>query len=185
MTAKLSISLFVFGFVFKPQDFSSQAFSLTDVTGVSSNRGRRHKLCYSKKWVQDDYGITSIDDFETPRVNNRHSASDWLYNMRTLSRSSVLREIRHPVLSVSAWSTFITLIHRFLMACTSTHLQNIAVKMCIGTQIHSLLVSSLGLLLVFRTNSAYQRFTVGAYCEWTIAFNYSRHSLLQIVDILP
>jgi len=33
--------------------------------------------------------------------------------------------------------------------------------MCIPTQPHSLLVSSLGLLLVFRTNSAYQRFVEG------------------------
>ena len=36
-----------------------------------------------------------------------------------------------------------------------------AKKMCIPTQPHSLMVSALGLLLVFRTNSAYQRFAEG------------------------
>lgn len=93
-------------------------------------------------------------------LNNRHSASDWLYNMKSLPQSGVLREIRNPVLSVFAWACFISVLHRVLSRSTVGWLRTLGQRIPIPGTAHSYLVSALGLLLVFRTNSAYQRFNV-------------------------
>lgn len=90
-------------------------------------------------------------------VNNRHSSSDWLYNLKTLPNSSVLREVKGPVLTLTAWATIVSVVHRLLLWKGKTQL---AANMALPLVAHSLLVSSLGLLLVFRTNSSYQRFLV-------------------------
>ena len=98
---------------------------------------------------------------DTPSyLNNRHSASDWLYNLKTIPNSSVLKEIRNPVLAVLGWSTLASLLHRILACSGKASLMAMSQNMCVPHSAHSFLVSSLGLLLVFRTNSAYQRFMV-------------------------
>ena len=101
-----------------------------------------------------------LDNPKQELLNNRHSASDWLYNVKSLPQSGVLREIRNPVLSVFGWATFVSLVQRFMMHSKANAIQSLATKMCIPGVAHSFLMSSLGLLLVFRTNSAYQRFNV-------------------------
>jgi hypothetical protein len=93
-------------------------------------------------------------------VNNRHAASDWLYNVKSLPNSQVLREIRNPVLSVAGWSFAVSVVQRVLSLSSRDALSGVARSMCIPGTAHSFLVSALGLLLVFRTNSAYQRFYV-------------------------
>jgi hypothetical protein len=95
-----------------------------------------------------------------PVLNNRHSASDWLYNMKSMPQSRVLRDIRNPVLSVAGWSFVVSVAQRLLSSSSNDALTSFGRSMCIPGTAHGLLVSSLGLLLVFRTNSAYQRFNV-------------------------
>jgi hypothetical protein len=90
-------------------------------------------------------------------INNRHSANDWLYNLQTIPKSSVLREIKHPVLTLTGWATLVGVLHKMLLWSGRS---NFASNLCIPPAAHGFLVSSLGLLLVFRTNSAYQRFLV-------------------------
>jgi Bestrophin, RFP-TM, chloride channel len=110
-----------------------------------------------------DYDIDARRSTSTTNdssINNRHSASDWLYNVMSLPKSSVLRDIRNPVLTIAVWSTLVSLVQRFLATRSSRMLQTMAANMCVGPTPHNFLVSSLGLLLVFRTNSAYQRFYV-------------------------
>lgn len=97
---------------------------------------------------------------DEPALNNRHSASDWLYNLKTIHKSSVLREIRNPVVSVAVWGTIIAVVQKLLAHSGTAALQSLSQNMCVPSSAHSFLVSSLGLLLVFRTNSAYQRFMV-------------------------
>jgi predicted membrane chloride channel (bestrophin family) len=94
-------------------------------------------------------------------LNNRHSASDWLYNVRSLPESKVLREIRNPVLAVFLWSLAVSGLHALGARSSRPLWRNLARHMCIPGTAHSFLVSALGLLLVFRTNSAYQRFNEG------------------------
>ena len=86
--------------------------------------------------------------------SNRHSSKDWLHNFRTIRNSTVLREIRNPVISSSVWAAAVAVVHKLLPTAAAS-------KMCIPIFGHSLVVSMLGLLLVFRTNSAYQRFLEG------------------------
>jgi predicted membrane chloride channel (bestrophin family) len=95
------------------------------------------------------------------RVNNHISSRDWLYNMKTISKSTVLKEICNPVLSLTSWASIFAIAHRFMATSSIPLLNSISTNMSIGLGVHSFLVSSLGLLLVFRTNSAYQRFVEG------------------------
>lgn len=102
-------------------------------------------------------------DHEEERLEhsiNRCSSSDWLHNIKTIGESTVLSEIRNPVITVAVWSQIVAIAHRIMRKSTSACMNKIAENMCITHVSHSFLVSSIGLLLVFRTNSAYQRFTV-------------------------
>lgn len=59
---------------------------------------------------------------------------------------------------MTSWATVISLAYRHLLRTNPVAAQ----RMCLPATPHSLMVSALGLLLVFRTNSAYQRFAVRA-----------------------
>ena len=122
-----------------------------------------------------------------PQVNHRHSARDWIHNVASLPHSSILRDIREPVLAVVAWSTVVSAVHRLLMASTNPVWAGLGANLQVGPTAHSFLVSSLGLLLVFRTNSAYQRFAVSTKYSTNLVgqrfdlFNrFKRHFLLAI-----
>jgi len=102
--------------------------------------------------------------------SDRYSSRDWLHNTITLPNSAILREIRSPVLAITSWATFLSLLHRkFLLN------NNLVAAECmyIPGSPHSLMMSALGLLLVFRTNSAYQRFAEGRQI-WEHIVNASR-----------
>ena len=109
-----------------------------------------------------------MDTFADPN-DKRYSASDWFHNMRSLPNSAILREIRGPVGWIAAWSTLVSVVHKL---CNMGGMGHIANRMCLGSTPHSLIASSIGLLLVFRTNSAYQRFRVSAawppFCTYSI-----------------
>jgi predicted membrane chloride channel (bestrophin family) len=123
-------------------------------------------------------------------LNNRHSASDWWYNVRSLPHSKVLREVRSPVLAVAGWSLVVSVLYKVLSSSSSSSstgwMSSMASAMCIPATAHGFLVSALGLLLVFRTNSAYQRFYEGRKI-WqdvlSIARNLSRTLHLYTNDV--
>lgn len=132
---------------------SSRSSSLLQMSAASS-------LFSSSNAFFQKRMTTTASQYGDPLVNNRYSASDWLHNVFTLPRSSVLRDIRNPVITIALWSTLVSVVHAFLQKSSLPMIQKFASDMCIGGAPHSFLVSSLGLLLVFRTNSAYQRFNV-------------------------
>lgn len=101
--------------------------------------------------------------------SERYSSSDWLHNTRNLPSSEILRSVRGPVLAMSSWATFLAFVHQRLSITNP----RAAALMCIPPTVHSLMVSALGLLLVFRTNSAYQRFVEGRKI-WGSIVNGSR-----------
>jgi len=115
------------------------------------------------------------DDYAgAPLVDNRYSASDWLYNVLSLPKSSVLRAIRNPVLTITIWSTLVAVIQKIFSRSTVNIFRYLGNHMCINGTPHGFLVSSLGLLLVFRTNSAYQRFNEGRKI-WESILSLSRN----------
>jgi Bestrophin, RFP-TM, chloride channel len=92
-----------------------------------------------------------------PAINNRHSSADWLYNLMTIPSSTVLRETKGPVLALAGWATFVSVLHQTFVVMGKRYAASV---LSIPSSAHGFVVSSLGLLLVFRTNSAYQRFQV-------------------------
>ena len=115
--------------------------------------------------------------------DHRYAASDWLQNIRSLPRSTILRAIRGPVLVVVAWSTLVSLVHR---GATVQGWTRLAHALCLSSRPHSFLVSALGLLLVFRTNSAYQRFAEGRQIWERIhseSRNLSRYAVLYAQEL--
>lgn len=114
---------------------------------------------------------------ESDPNDHRYSASDWLHNMKSLPRSTILRETRGPVLAVVIWSTVVSLLYKGLFALGGAEA---AARMCIDSKPHSFLVSALGLLLVFRTNSAYQRFAEGRII-WERILSISRNTSRMVI----
>jgi predicted membrane chloride channel (bestrophin family) len=117
--------------------------------------------------------------------NDRYSSRDWFHNTISLPQSVVLYNIRSPVIAVTSWATFLSIVHHHLLqtaAATTTTTQFFtASQLYISSVPHSLMMSALGLLLVFRTNAAYQRFAEGRVI-WerivNIARDLSRMTLL-------
>lgn len=100
-----------------------------------------------------------VDLFADPN-DKRYSASDWFHNIKSLPKSTILHEIKGPVGWITAWSTLVSIVYKM---CNANGMGHIAGKMCLGSTPHSLIASSIGLLLVFRTNSAYERFRVSLF----------------------
>mmetsp|Transcript_19919 Transcript_19919/g.37500 ORF Transcript_19919/g.37500 Transcript_19919/m.37500 type:complete len:474 (-) Transcript_19919:168-1589(-) len=98
-----------------------------------------------------------MDSFADPN-DKRYGASDWFHNIRSLPNSTILSDVKNPVGWITAWSTLVSLVYKI---CNMRGLGHVANKMCLSSTPHSLISSSIGLLLVFRTNSAYQRFKEG------------------------
>ena len=124
--------------------------------------------CVEKSWLSwmtggTPRGVADVkmrDPVELGGVprSDRYASRDWLHNTANLPNSAILKDIRFPVVSMTLWGAAISVIHRKLCSIGRADL---AMNMCIPTQPHALMVSSLGLLLVFRTNTAYQRFAEG------------------------
>jgi predicted membrane chloride channel (bestrophin family) len=109
---------------------------------------------------------------------DRYSSSDWFHNIVTWYNSEVLRAIRGPVLAVTSWATFLSFLHRRLLRSAAG--QAAAGRMYIPSAPHSLMMSALGLLLVFRTNAAYQRFAEGRVI-WERIVNVARDLSRMII----
>ena len=147
---------------FAPASTTTAASRRRPRSGSTSTTVAETQLHVSVSHLFGGTGTATAGDGQPylPQVNHRHSARDWIHNVASLPHSSILRDIREPVLAVVAWSTVVSAVHRLLMASTNPVWAGLGANLQVGPTAHSFLVSSLGLLLVFRTNSAYQRFAV-------------------------
>mmetsp|Transcript_2736 Transcript_2736/g.5627 ORF Transcript_2736/g.5627 Transcript_2736/m.5627 type:complete len:440 (+) Transcript_2736:171-1490(+) len=127
----------------------------------------------------DDIVIREKEEFGgIPRME-RYTANDWIHNMITLPSSSVLKQITTPIMSCFLWGVLISLVHRHLLKTGWIKGLAWADHMIITKTPHSLLGSALGLLLVFRTNTAYSRFWEGRKI-WEHIVNLSRDTSRMI-----
>ena len=99
----------------------------------------------------------------------RYRSDDWLGNFISIPHSFVLRRIRFHLQFNTLVSVMVVILNK------------IGLNLRIPLVGHSLLGSFLGLLLVFRTNSAYARFWE-ARGIWTKASSISRTTALNIVN---
>ena len=96
----------------------------------------------------------------------RYSSRDWFHSLITFPNSNILHDIQGPVRAITLWATAWSLVDHFWTATSHRFYLPSAAP-------HSLMMSVLGLLLVFRTNSAYQRFAEGRKI-WEDIINASR-----------
>ena len=146
---------------------SATAFAPSSNVVTTTSRVRQRSELSQLDFSVSSLFQRSLDDTPTesylPQVNHRHSAKDWVHNIASLPHSSILQDVRNPVLAVMAWSSVVAAAHRLLISSANPVWNAIATNIQVGATAHSFLVSSLGLLLVFRTNSAYQRFAVSSH----------------------
>ena len=119
----------------------------------------------------------------------RISASDWSHNILNLLHSRILRDVRSPVIFSCMWATFWSVVYKSLVnagASADTNIASfariVASSMTIPTTAHSVMVSAMSLLLVFRTNSAYQRFAEGRYDVNSLWYNLCANVCLEILS---
>lgn len=117
--------------------------------------------CFDHEAIK--YRVRSGEVTKIPQAE-RYSTKDWLHNLLTLPTSRLLRRIRGIVFLNFLWSVVVVLAHallKFEMCSSSPLCLTLLTSSRPGSKCHALLGSVLGLLLVFRTNTAYNRFWEG------------------------
>lgn len=103
-----------------------------------------------------------------------YNAKDWLGALRHFQTSYVIRVLLRRVAFVAAYGSLITLVDQHW----------VAIDVPIDGTFFSLLGILLSLLLVFRTNTAYDRFWEGRR-QWGMLVNYSRNLAVLLDSLLP
>ncbi|CAB9523367.1 UPF0187 protein [Seminavis robusta] len=121
-----------------------------NTNGSSSKKTRRERLA-SFLQQPDDMRPTVSEWAVTARrpdieAGQRYRSRDWLINILSLPNSFVLKRIKFHLVSNTLLSLLVVLVDRYW------------VRLGIPVLAHTLVGSFLGLLLVFRTDSAYTRF---------------------------
>jgi ion channel-forming bestrophin family protein len=119
----------------------------------------------------------------------RYSVKDWLPIMCSIFQSSTLKYTRGPIIAVMMWSLLLCTMQQFsslyinYLHRSNSILQQIYIfttSIFPSTTIaHATTVTVLGLLLVFRTTSAYQKFDEGRLI-WERILSISRNMTRQI-----
>lgn len=114
------------------------------------------------KYAHDEitYRVRSGEILNIPQAE-RYSTRDWIHNLCTIPSSRLLKRIRGVVVVNALWSVLVYVVFQLTKFSTP------------GIRCHSLLGSALGLLLVFRTNTAYNRFWEGRKI-WELVLTKSR-----------
>ncbi len=105
----------------------------------------------------------------------KYNPHDWLSHLFDI-RGSMLPEIMWRVATCVAWSLAVTAAHEIL----SRNIKGFS--LAVPTTVHTLVGTALGLLLVFRTNSSYDRFWEGRKL-WGGMVNECRNLARQITSL--
>eukprot|EP00904_Undaria_pinnatifida_P008434 jgi/Undpi1/4720/HiC_scaffold_18.g08073.m1 len=124
--------------------------------GIRNGLRMRGAIRRKRSWGQGMW-----NKFTSPPAAGR-AHDEVTFRSGTLPTSVILHRIKHPLLAQTCWATAVSLVH-----AASRGMWSMSIKP------HTLLGSALGLLLVFRTNAAYQRFQEGRKL-WEELLNVSR-----------
>lgn len=105
----------------------------------------------------------------------RYSTRDWVDCIRTLPSSRILARTKWNILCFMGWTTFVTILFKVVAKQM--------VRFQIPPTVHSVLGPALSLLLVFRTNSSYDRFWEGRKAQSSIIVacrNIATHSYVHV-----
>lgn len=124
----------------------------------SNNKGKRRFLPLQHREKEAaEIKMREAEELGGIPRSDRYSSSDWWHNTMSLPNSAILKAIRGPVLFMTLWAGILSVVHRRLLLVNPGAAELISIPLAT----HSLMVSALSLLLVFKTNSAYQRFAEG------------------------
>jgi ion channel-forming bestrophin family protein len=117
---------------------------------------------------------------EDPNAEYRYSVSDWIPIIGSIFQSSTLKYTRGPVMAIMMWSIFLCTVQSTLFYLGYQHIvQDYIYTILPSTIAHATTVTILGLLLVFRTTSAYQKFDEGRLI-WERILNLCRNITRQV-----
>ncbi|WP_234735048.1 bestrophin family protein [Tellurirhabdus bombi] len=106
-----------------------------------------------------------------------HDTKEWLLHIFNLRRSDTLRTLMPVILALSVYAAFIVyLIDDFFHLPDNSPLKNVSL-------VHTLLGFVISMLLVFRTNTAYDRWWEGRKL-WGSLVNNSRNLALKVNQLL-
>jgi predicted membrane chloride channel (bestrophin family) len=114
-----------------------------------------------------------------PNAEYRYSASDWWQIIRSTFRSSILKYTRGPILAIMIWSYCLSAAYSLCNYFGCRKIAHAIANSIPSTIPHAATVSALGLLLVFRTTSAYQKFDEGRLI-WERILSITRNMTRQI-----
>ena len=114
---------------------------------------------------------TAIGSIKGP---TRYSTSNWAENILSLPSSRILKRTKSSILTVTLWACLLTYVSK---------VKGVLLTRGLPTWIFSILGSALSLLLVFRTNSAYSRFTEGR-TSWSLVLVGCRN-IARLAYYLP
>lgn len=77
----------------------------------------------------------------------RYKVDDWFRNVLSLPHSFILQRVSGQVMVFTGWAAFVTYLN-----------YSVGVKWEVASQPHTWMLTAVGLLLVYRTNAAYDRF---------------------------
>lgn len=141
-------SLFILG----SDGFRARLSSSANFDSIScqhpSRRCRSEKLVPSRKQTRLEMAI---------KGPVRYTTQDWLENITSWPHSLILHRIKVNLIVFTLWTAFLTWFYK-----------SRAIKFLFPATIHSIAGSTLSLLLVFRTNSSYDRFWEGRKCWGSI-----------------
>jgi ion channel-forming bestrophin family protein len=107
-----------------------------------------------------------------------HNPKQWLFWPSHFHRTDTLRRLAPWMLVVSLYAAFVAWLElEYWKIGENSHLRNIS-------QIHSLLGFAISFTLVFRTNTAYERWWEGRKL-WGTLVNNSRNLAMKLAAILP
>jgi ion channel-forming bestrophin family protein len=149
------------------QQQSSREDRKHNKSATTKNGKRRYLPGQHRKKEAAEIKMREAEELGGIPRSDRYSSSDWWHNTMSLPSSAILRSIRGPVLFMTLWAGILSVIHRRLLITNP----GAAELMSIPLAPHNLMVSALSLLLVFKTNSAYQRFAEGRKIWETIINN--------------
>jgi putative membrane protein len=157
---------FIFVFVILPQITSFKIpkhskFNI-DILGI-----RRFLLPYKF----GDYPTSSIA-LNALKRHPRYSSASWKESLLTLPSSRILARIRSFILFIVAWTTGLTILYKLKI-----------LRLFLAGTVHAILGSALSLLLVFRTNSSYDKFWEGRKNWGAIILgsrDFARNTLIHI-----
>lgn len=104
----------------------------------------------------------------------RYTTSDWIDCLVTWPTSRIMNRIKYSLLIMTLWTTFLTWLYKAK-----------SIKFLFPAAIHSIAGSTLSLLLVFRTNSSYDRFWEGRKCWSSIVVACRDLTRLCLSHITP